>query len=100
MQTNTIIQKFSGAFPCNDTDGSILSDNFYEQTGALTLSVSNGVPGGNALIPIKANGSAINVPGAWIKYGGDDISTVAGDVNHLMVLYKDADTIYYTNKVI
>lgn len=72
----------------------------YTQTGVLTLSAGACVPGGMAAITIEANGDAINVPEGWILYGGDAISTNDGEENHLSFLYKDADTIYYTNKVV
>lgn len=98
MQEPNIYKNFTGALDLSNVLGA-----FYDlcvQTGVLTLAAANGVAGGTAIIPIQANGSAINIPGTWIQYGGDAISTTVGQVNHLTVLYKDANTIYYTNKVV
>jgi hypothetical protein len=89
---------FTGALNLGNHAGTLYKD--HAQTGAITLVGSGGSPGGWAFIKITANGDAINVPVAWIKYGGDDISIVAAAVNHVQVFYKDADTIYYTNKVV
>jgi len=71
----------------------------HNQTGVLNIIDTNGTPGGYAIVDIVANGSAINVPAGWIKYGGDDISFVNGAINHFQVFYKSADVIYCTNKV-
>jgi hypothetical protein len=89
---------FSGALNLGNTEGTLY--NAHTQAGAITLAVGGTpTPGGWAFITIAADGSAINVPGAWVKYGGDDISVVAGTTNHLQVFYKDGDSVYYTNKV-
>jgi hypothetical protein len=93
-----IFSSFSGALNLGNQEGTLY--NNHTQTGALTLSASNGSPGGWALVPILANGDAINIPGAWIKYGGDDISIVNGQTNHFQAFFKDETTIYYTNKVV
>lgn len=93
------MEKFSGAFNLGNPMGTIYDKHI--QTAVLTLSVAGlAVPGGTAQIIIESSGDAINVPGSWIKFGGDDISIVAGEENHLAIWYRDADTIYYTNKVL
>lgn len=97
MSKPKIMSQFSGALNLGDPEGTLYLQ--HQQSGAITLSVANGSPGGWALVPIVADGNAINVPAAWILYGGDAISIVVDDVNHIQVFYKDADTIYYTNKV-
>lgn len=98
MRRVTIIEQFSGPLDLSNPLGAMYLE--HTQTGVLTLSESNGQAGGCALIPIVASGDAINLPVAWIKYGGDDISVVAGETNHLTVVYKDEDTIYWSNKVV
>lgn len=70
------------------------------QEGPVVFDIEKASIGGSALLVIIANGSAINIPSNWIFYGGDDISVVNGDENHISVFYKDEDTIYYSNKVI
>ena len=89
---------FTGILDLSNPSGTLYPD--YTQTGALTLSVGSSEPGGWAVAKITANGSAINIPGAWIQFGGDSISTTASQVNHLHIFYKDSSTVYYTNKVI
>jgi hypothetical protein len=99
MNSNTIMTIFSGALNLGNIQGTLYHP--HTQTGALTLAVATSPkPGGWAAVPIVANGGAINVPAAWIKYGGDDISIVAGQTNHLQVFYLNDDTVYYTNKVV
>lgn len=98
MAEPNIYSKFTGALDLSNVLGSFY--NLCVQAGALTLAAANGVAGGTAIIPIQSDGSAINIPVAWIQYGGDAISTTAGQVNHLTVMYKDAATIYYSNKVV
>lgn len=98
MNKPKIMSQFSGALNLGDAEGTLYHE--HAQTGAITLAVANGSPGGWALVPIMANGDAINVPAAWIQWGGDAISIVATDVNHVSVFYKDADNVYYTNKVV
>lgn len=90
---------FAGALNLGNPAGTFYKT--HNQTGALTLGVA-GAPtrGGWAQIVIIANTSAINVPAAWIKFGGDDISTTNAAANHLCVMFRDDDTIYYTNKVV
>lgn len=90
---------FSGVLDLSSVGGKLHDD--HVQTGAITLSVGpNAVPGGWDLIAITANGSAINVPAGWVLYGGDTISTVSGNVNHIQVYYKNANRVYYSNRVV
>jgi hypothetical protein len=91
-------QRFIGILSLINPLGTLYTD--YTQTGVLTITAGATNPGGYATIKIIANGDAINLPATWIKYAGDDISIDAADENHLQVYYKDADTIYYTNKVV
>lgn len=70
------------------------------QASTIAISVGGATPGGWALVPIVANGSPITIPGNWIHYGGDILSTTLNNVNHLQVFYKDANAVYYTNKIV
>lgn len=98
MGINRVIEgRFTGALSLANEDGTLY--NQHIQTGELDIEASNPTPGGWALVPIVASGDPINIPDDWIHYGGDDISIVEGDVNHLQVYFKDSDTIYWTNKV-
>jgi hypothetical protein len=99
MDQVTRLPNFSGAFFLGNPKGCLYDD--HVQTGVLTFGVggNSSTPGGWAMIVIAANGSAINIPGAWVKYGGDDISPVNGNSNHFQVFYKENGRIYYTNKV-
>lgn len=99
MTSPAIISKpFDGRFDLSNPRGTMYGK--MTQTKNLGFVAIGGVPGGWALVTIVANGDAINVPATWLLYGGDAISIVAGNTNHIQVFYKDADTIYYTNKVV
>lgn len=93
-----IMSLFSGALNLSNANGTVYRT--HNQSGALSLSVAgNQVINGWATVPIVADGSPITVPGAWIKYGGDDISIVAGQTNHFLLTWT-GEFYYYTNKVV
>lgn len=77
--------------------GGIIYDTFT-QTGALVLSAAPIVVGGKAIITIKSNGAAITLPGTWIRDGGDNISIVNNDINHITLIAKDRNVVLYRNK--
>lgn len=93
----SMMTRFSGALALDNPDGTLYRE--HTQTGSLTLAAGRSArPGGWALVTIVANGSAINIPSDWIKYGGDDVSIVAGQINHFQ-LFWSGEYYYYTNKV-
>ncbi|HMV91522.1 MAG TPA: hypothetical protein PJ995_21515 [Cyclobacteriaceae bacterium] len=92
-----ILQKFSGPLALNCESGTTYLT--HNQSGAITFSSTrNQQINGWALVPIVADGSAINIPSDWIKYGGDNIDITAGVTNHFMAIYTGERT-YWTNKV-
>lgn len=97
MNHPSIIKKaFDGTLDLSNPNGTI----YVSTVQVRGLAISKAVPGGWALVSVAADGSSINVPSEWIHYGGDEISIVNGDVNHIQVFYKDSDTVFYTNKVV
>lgn len=87
---------FTGQFELRDPERHWGTVN---QTGVLTFSESpDSNVGGSDCISLVANGSAINVPGAWKNIGSASISTVNGDVNRIIVS-KTPSEIWYSVKV-
>lgn len=89
---------FKGVLDLSKGAGTLYGN--YSQTGALVISIGEVIEGGWALVPIISNGNAITIPPTWIFWGGDPISLISNDRNHLQVFYKDANTIYWSNKVV
>ena len=97
MDKPTIIKTFTGGLDMSNVLGA-----FYEphiQAANISFTLANAVPGGRANISIVADGAhTITIPAGWIKLGGNNIGTVAGQINHLKVVYCSADKILYYNK--
>lgn len=92
------INDFKGAVALNNDEGTIHTGEYNFSGG-----VSAGgplIPGAWGLVVLIGTGSAITLPGTWIKYSGDDIDTAVGKKNHFHVFVKDDSTIYWTNKVV
>ncbi len=90
--------KFSGAFGFKNTKGTIVQGEF-SFNGTLSVGPSP-VPGAWEFVTMVGNGSAINLPASFIKYGGDDISTTLGAKNHFQAFYAEDNKIFWTNKVV
>lgn len=96
MEKPFYTDKFSGAVALNNVAGTIYARQVL--TAATALVAAGETPAGSAMLQIDCNGFALTVPGTWIKYGGDDIDTTAGVINHITVVAFDKGTVYYSNK--
>lgn len=89
---------FTGTVDLSNPYGTYWND--YVQTG--TLNITNGPRGqigGADRLKITSNGSAINLPANWVNVGSVAISTVAADVNRIVVVKVSDLEINYTVKV-
>ncbi len=104
MERANIFHKFSGAVNLGNDLGTVYVDRTtngqFILTGATALVAASAKPNGSAIVSIDCNGFALTVPGSWVKYGGDDIDTTAGKVNHITVYCKQPSEIFYSNKVV
>jgi hypothetical protein len=69
--------------------------NTYTQTGELTLTVTNEIIGGTAILSIVVDGNTITVTGATKDPKSDDASTTSGDTDRY-VFWKDTLGVYYS----
>lgn len=88
---------FNNKLDLSDRNG--LFYNRFIQTQPIAITVGPKTLGGWAFVAIEANGDTISLPSNFIKYGGDDISVIDGDINNLQALYYDDLVVYYTNVV-
>jgi hypothetical protein len=98
MHSPRVTDKFTGAIGLNHASGTIHTGEF-SFSGAVSAG-GNLIPGAWGLVTMVGTGVAITLPGAWIKYGGDDIDYTLGTKNHFQAFVKDDATIFWTNKTV